>query len=136
MNNEVEVLGNEFLCRAFENILINALKHNINSTKEIVINISKIQKDNNGYVKLEFVDNGIGIEDSQKELIFEMGKGWDPITDISPSYRKKKNVGGIGLGLSLVKKIIESTNGYIWVEDRIKGDYSQGSNFIILIPEA
>ena len=39
------------------------------------------------------------------------------------------------MGLSLVKRIIESYEGEIWVEDRIIGDHSKGSNFIILIPQ-
>jgi len=43
---------------------------------------------------------------------------------------------GIGLGLSLVKIIIEMYGGEIRVEDRIKGDHTKGSNFIVLIPEA
>ncbi len=42
----------------------------------------------------------------------------------------------LGLGLSLTSKIIDSYNGKIWVEDRIKGDYTKGGNFVILIPEA
>ena len=42
----------------------------------------------------------------------------------------------MGVGLSLVKKIIKKYNGKIWVEDKVKGDYTKGSNFIILIPEA
>ena len=42
----------------------------------------------------------------------------------------------MGLGLSLVRKILESYNGKIWVENRIEGDHTQGSNFKILIPEA
>jgi len=42
---------------------------------------------------------------------------------------------GMGLGLSLVKKIIESYHGQIWVEDRVKGDSTRGSNFVLLIPE-
>jgi len=41
----------------------------------------------------------------------------------------------MGLGLSLVKKIIDSFNGKIWVEDKVKNDYSKGSNFTILLPE-
>ena len=40
----------------------------------------------------------------------------------------------MGLGLSLVRKIIDTYNGEIWVEDRIEGDYKQGTNFVVLIP--
>ena len=42
----------------------------------------------------------------------------------------------MGFGLTLVKKLIKSYNGKIWVEDNVKGDYTQGSNFVLLIPEA
>lgn len=42
----------------------------------------------------------------------------------------------MGLGLSLVKLIIEKYNGQIWVENKIKGDITKGSNFIILLPNA
>lgn len=40
----------------------------------------------------------------------------------------------MGLGLLLVKKIIDLYNGKIWVENRIKDDFSQGSKFIIDLP--
>ena len=49
--------------------------------------------------------------------------------------RHREKVKGMGLGLLLVKIILDNYNGEIWVEDKIKGDYSKGSNFIILIPE-
>ena len=53
-------------------------------------------------------------------------------------YRYDENKGGkgMGLGLSLIKQVMEIFEGKIWVEDRIEGDYSKGSNFIIHIPEA
>jgi signal transduction histidine kinase len=73
---------------------------------------------------MEFMDNGIGITDDKKDLIFQKG------------YKKDNHVRGMGIGLSLVKKIIESYNGKIWVESRVKTDYSQGSNFVLEIPEA
>ena len=41
----------------------------------------------------------------------------------------------MGFGLTLVKKLIKYYNGKIWVEDIVEGDYTQGSNFVILIPE-
>ena len=39
----------------------------------------------------------------------------------------------MGLGLSLVKKIIDNYGGKIWIEDKVKGDYSKGANVILLI---
>ena len=42
----------------------------------------------------------------------------------------------MGFGLSLVKRIILNYEGEIWVENNVKGDYTKGSNFILLIPEA
>jgi signal transduction histidine kinase len=40
----------------------------------------------------------------------------------------------LGFGLTLIKKVIESYNGKIWVENRIPGDHTKGSNFVVLIP--
>jgi len=42
----------------------------------------------------------------------------------------------MGIGLSLVKKIIRGYNGKIWIDDKVKNDYTKGSNFILMIPEA
>lgn len=113
--------ANDFLKDVFDNILINAVKHNNNPMVEIKIKISREQKNGINYLKMEFKDNGIGIDDTDKEEIFLRGKD--------------KSAYGIGLGLSLVKKIINSYNGEIWVEDRVKGDRSKGSNFVLLIHE-
>ncbi len=118
------VMANNLLLDVFENILINAVRHNNQPIIKINVDISKYCSKNINYIKLEFKDNGIGISDYRKRSIFEKGK------------RKSMNGKGMGLGLSLVKKITESYNGAIWVEDRVKGDFKQGSNFIILLQEA
>lgn len=111
------------LLDVFENIFINSIRYNDNSVIEILIKISKLQKDGIRFLKMEFMDNGTGISDDRKKIIFQKG------------YKKEKQSKGMGLGLSLVKKIIESYNGQIWVEDKIEGDFTKGSNFIVLIPE-
>ncbi len=116
------VYANNLLLDVFENILINAVRYNNKSIIEIIIDISKEKRDDKNYIKMEFKDNGVGISDYRKTSIFERGS------------RKSRYSKGMGLGLSLVKKIMEIYNGDIWVEDRVKGDYKQGSNFIILIP--
>jgi len=117
------VEANELLLNVFENILINAAKYNDNPIADIKISITSETHIAVEYVKVAFIDNGIGISDDRKELIFEEGK------------IHKKGGKGMGFGLSLVKKIIERYKGKIWVEDRIKGDYQKGSIFTILIPK-
>ena len=121
---EAYIKANELLPVIFENILINAIRHNRNSLVEILIKFSRVVKDGINFVKLEFIDNGIGILPELKEKIFQRGQ----------VVEKKKKI-GLGLGLTLVKKIIGNYNGQIWVEDKVAGDYSKGSNFIIILQE-
>jgi len=123
-SKEYYVKANELLTVIFENILINAVKHNENPSVEIFIKVSEYQKNGINYLKLEFIDNGRGINDEVKENIFVK------------SYIKDRRSTGMGLGLSLVKEIIEKYNGHIWVQDKVQGDYKKGSNFVILIPLA
>ena len=123
-DNEINVIANELLQDVFENILINAIKYNENPNTEILIKIFKHIYENNTFYKFEFIDNGIGVHDDRKDFIFKRGNG------------DSKGSKGMGLGLSLVSKIIEYYNGKIWVEDKVIGDYSQGSNFILLLLEA
>ncbi len=120
---KIFVLANSSLSDIFDNILFNAVKYNNNPSVEIRIRFSKLLENKHDFLKMEFIDNGIGISDDLKELIFAQG------------FQKEKHSTGMGLGLSLVKKIIESYNGKIWVEDKESGTYKEGTNFILLIPE-
>jgi len=122
--NKIYVFANDLLLDVFENILINSVLYNKNETVEIEIIISKVMENDKTHTRLEFKDNGIGINDTKKNLIFKKNV--------------KKPIGskGMGLGLSLVAKLLDLCEGKIWVEDRIKGNFTQGSNFIIQIPEA
>ncbi len=116
------VKANDLLINVFENILTNSIRHNNNLNIEITVRISKIKKESIPHIKFEFIDNGTGVPDEIKEIIFKKG------------YEHKKDIRGLGFGLSLVKRIINQYNGEIFVEDRVKGIHTEGSNFIILIP--
>ncbi len=120
---EVYVKANELITDVFENLLINAIRHNQNSLVEILIKFSRVVKNGVNCIKLEFIDNGIGILPEMKEKIFQRGQ-----------IEKKDSI-GLGLGLTLVKKIIRIYDGQIWVEDKVSEDHSKGSNFIIILPE-
>ncbi len=117
------VKANELLFDVFINILNNAVKYNDRQTADILIKIERKLKGQRKFVKLEFIDNGRGIPDARKLLIFHKG------------FIKEKYSKGMGLGLSLVKKIVESYGGIIKVKDRIDRDHTKGSRFIIHIPE-
>jgi signal transduction histidine kinase len=123
ISDDVYIQANDLIQDVFENILINSVKHNTNPKVEIIVKFSREVFEQIHYLKIEFIDNGEGIEDARKETIFQR------------AYNEDISVSGMGLGLSLVKKIIDSFNGKIWVEDKVKNDYSKGSNFIILLPD-
>ncbi|HMK45369.1 MAG TPA: hypothetical protein VK436_01960 [Methanocella sp.] len=38
------------------------------------------------------------------------------------------------MGLYLVKSLVDSYRGRVWVEDRVIGDHTQGSRFVVLLP--
>lgn len=117
------VRANSLLKELFENIILNSIQHNTNPIKKIKMRISETELEDKNYCKMEFIDNGKGISDERKERIFSRREGYE---------RSSK---GMGIGLSLVKRLTESYNGKIWVENRVKDDYTKGSNFILLIPK-
>jgi len=120
---QFNVLANNFLQNVFENLLFNAINHNMNQTVEIIVRISREEKEENRFLKIEVIDNGIGVIDAQKKNIF--------LKQQNKNFKGK----GLGFGLTLVQELVEYYKGQIWVEDKIKGDCSKGSNFIVLIPE-
>jgi signal transduction histidine kinase len=67
-------------------------------------------------------DTGIGMEKEKIETIFE------PFVQIDGSSTRR--FGGTGLGLALVKKMVEIHNGHIHIESQP----GKGSNFIFTIP--
>jgi len=122
--NEVpNVKGGDLLIDAFENILINGALHNESDVIRIWVKVSEVYKDNEKFAKIEFKDNGIGIIEDRKKAIFER------------NYKNNRSTGGMGIGLSLVKTIINSYDGQVWVDNRVIGDHTKGSIFVILLKQ-
>ena len=115
-------MANELLSEVFENIIMNSINYNKNVVVQIEVIISKVDIQYENYVKIEIKDNGMGIDDARKEIIFQ------------ETHIKSRHSKGMGIGLSLVAKLIGLYGGDIWVENRVKGDSTKGSNFVILIP--
>lgn len=114
------IKADEFLREVFDNILINAVVHNDHPIIKISINFSEVRRNGKEYLKIDFTDNARGIPDEIKKDIFLR------------TEKTEKNRFGMELGLPLVKKIVEKYNGYISLENKIEGDYTKGSKFIIL----
>jgi signal transduction histidine kinase len=74
------------------------------------------------WCQISVIDNGIGIQKEDRERIFEPFSRLD-----NPLGRQR---GGTGLGLTLVKQIVEKYGGKIWVDSV----YGQGSRFTFTLP--
>jgi len=96
------------------NLLSNAIKYR---SPERPLEIEIKTSLENGFVMLSVKDNGIGIAEDKKESIF------------SQFTRYQKNVEGVGLGLYLIKKIIDNEGGNIIVDSKV----GQGSEFKVYL---
>ena len=91
-------------------ILINLISNSIKFTEKGYISVTCIEKEN--YLEFEVADTGIGIQKNEHDLIFEKFRQVD--------YSKTRQYEGIGLGLSIVKELVEMHNGTISVESDLK----------------
>lgn len=106
------------LVQVLNNLLSNAIKYSP-FHKNIYINLSK----EDGAVRCEIQDEGQGLTRADKEKLFQK------FTRLSA-----KPTGGedsTGLGLSIVKKLVEAMHGNVWAESDGKG---KGSTFIVELP--
>ncbi|TXT57169.1 MAG: putative Histidine kinase [Promethearchaeota archaeon] len=121
-HTDIELKTSEFLYDVFVNILQNAIIHNENQEIKITITIYPISKKEMNFLQIEIEDNGVGIPNIKKEVLFNY------------SRLKEKFSTGMGIGLTLASDIMRMMNGKIKVENRIKDDYTKGSKFTLLIP--
>lgn len=103
LNETIEYKGYGNLLKiAIKNILKNAIQYSFENGK-----ISVNTKINENKFEIEIEDFGIGIEKNKQDKIFEKFYRTDSSRD--------KNSGGVGLGMSIVKKIIDIHKGNITI---------------------
>jgi len=108
------------LGQVFQNLISNSLKFSDPSRNpEILITSSVIEKGGAKFNRIMFTDNGIGFDNNHAEKIFE----------IFQRLHSKDKFEGTGVGLAIVKKIINMHEGEI----RGHSD-GQGATFEILLP--
>jgi two-component system phosphate regulon sensor histidine kinase PhoR len=106
----------KYLQRVFSNLLDNALKY---SRKEGSIKLTAQEADR--YITIKVADRGIGIDSQDLPYIF------DPFYQ---GYGEKKEK-GYGLGLAVVKAIVDGHGGKVFVESQL----GKGSVFTVILPK-
>jgi signal transduction histidine kinase len=106
------------LTQVFQNLLANAIKF---TAPGVVPTVHVSATPAGGEWRIAVADNGIGIEPEQAEAIFKMFGRLHPAEEYP----------GTGIGLALVKRIVERHGGRIWVEAGASG----GSVFVFTLPD-
>ncbi|MGZ7119731.1 MAG: sensor histidine kinase [Methanobacterium sp.] len=113
----IVIADKEQISRVFQNLIGNALKFRREGVQP-EIHISA-RKEENEYV-FSVADNGIGIEEEYNDKIFEVFKRLHAIGEYH----------GAGIGLAVVKRIVERHGGRVWV----KSELGKGSTFYFTLP--
>jgi light-regulated signal transduction histidine kinase (bacteriophytochrome) len=104
------------IMQVFQNLLDNSVRFMDKSVGRIRIGCTE----DNGFWKFSVADNGPGIEQEYCDRVFELF--W------TPSFHNETE--GTGIGLSVVKKIVEMYGGKVWVESEV----GSGSTFFFTFP--
>ncbi|RYY17960.1 MAG: PAS domain S-box protein [Chitinophagaceae bacterium] len=110
------------LQQLLQNLISNAIKY---SREDVVPDISivgsSVIENGQRYQVISVQDNGIGFDEIYADKIFQM----------FTRLHNKEEYGGTGVGLSIVKKIVENHDGFV----RVKSKPLQGSIFTVFLPE-
>ena len=117
-SKEEEVyLDRDCLEKVVLNLVVNAIKFTP-ARGEVCLTVGI----NGGTLSLEVTDNGVGMREDQVNSAFE--RFWQADTSAAKKHR------GVGIGLALVKSLIESMEGTV----EIHSEYGKGTTFMISVP--
>lgn len=107
----------DLLVTLFQNLIANALKYRSEAAPEITFSAQPSGQQ----WEIAVEDNGLGIDPQYSERIFEIFRRL---------HRDESRYPGMGLGLALCRRIVESHDGQIWLDT----GYSQGARFLLTLP--
>lgn len=124
LENEIQlhtyfIKANAFLVDVFYELLSNSMK--FDEKDEVVVEITASPIAHTPFLRVEVSDYGRGIPDTEKDTVFDK------------EIQRKDSIKGLGLGLTLVKRIVESLGGYIRVENRVQLEPDKGAKFVLLL---
>ncbi len=115
------VEASPLLKEVFRNLIDNAIKYSGNELT-MDINTTEEMLDGKRYDVISIADNGYGIPEDIKPKLF------------TRFQRGTTKAHGKGLGLYIVRTLVEMFGGTVKLENRVAGDYSKGTRFIITLP--
>lgn len=119
--NPMDVMGDAtMIMQLFNNLIGNAAKYS-GTTKPSIVEINA-EPVADGFIQYVVSDNGIGLDMKYAPRIFELFQRLDNAKEIS----------GTGVGLAIVKRIVEKHGGKIWVESVL----NNGTKFFVTLPKA
>ena len=119
VSGQYSIMADEFLDDVFYSLFHNAMKFDKSEKVRVDVDVEIVRF--TPFIRIQIKDHGPGISDEEKEVIF------------SQLSHRRESLLGLGLGLTLVKRIIETYGGYISIQDTVEGDYSKGASFTILL---
>lgn len=102
----------------FENLISNAIKYGNEESGVVEVGFEELPDQHRFFVK----DNGVGIDEKYHEKVFE----------IFQTLNARDEFESTGIGLTIVKKIIENAGGEIWLES----EPDKGTTFYFTIPKS
>ena len=119
------VSANELVNDIFTNLIGNSIKHS-SPEKPVIIDIraDQIKEKEIDYLRVTVEDNGPGIPNWLKDKIFMRFQRGDT------------KAHGKGLGLFIVRALVDDFGGKVWVEDRVPGNSGKGARFVVVLPAA
>jgi two-component system sensor histidine kinase SenX3 len=115
-----EVFGNEsLLVTALHNLIANAIQYSPRGSR-----VGLGVRHGDGVIEIAITDQGVGIPEDELDRVFERFFRTDPA--------RSRNTGGSGLGLSIVKHVVQNHGGDV----RVWSQLGRGSTFTIRLPQA
>jgi signal transduction histidine kinase len=124
----------ELLHKVFYHLIMNAIKYTPDGGKITVSGKIIWEQANTPELEIIVSDTGIGIDPQYQELIFEKFFQTGEI-QFHSSGRTNFKGGGPGLGLAIVRGVVEAHGGYVWAESPGHDEEKcPGSRFIVRLP--
>ncbi|MHA1287021.1 MAG: sensor histidine kinase [Candidatus Thorarchaeota archaeon] len=114
---ECFVRANVLLKDVFLNVFDNSIKYS-DDTPQISVVIDEVTQNRESWCRISVTYHGSGIKPDRRGRMFE---------------RYMEDAVGTGLGLSVVRTLVQAYGGSVSIEERIHGDHTKGTIFRILL---